>query len=213
MSKGLSGARNTGVRAARGDVVVFLDDDARGDERWLEKILEPFADPAVAGCGGWIVPEWQGERPRWFPQTFLWIMGCSYEGLPATGATIRNPIGANMALRRRVFDLVGGFSAGLGRIGTTPLGCEETELCIRYGVNHSDDRFVMVRESVVFHSVPASRTTWDYFFRRCWSEGLPKLPWRVWSVATRDFQPSGVTSPRRCLESWSRRFSSCAATP
>ncbi len=194
MSKGLSGARNTGVRAARGDVIVFLDDDARGDERWLEKILEPFADPAVVGCGGWSVPEWLGERPRWCPQTFLWIMGCSYEGLPATGATIRNPIGANMALRRRVFDLVGGFSAGLGRIGTIPLGCEETELCIRYGVNHSEDRFVMVRESVVFHSVPASRTTWDYFFRRCWSEGLSKA-----AVASLVGGDAGLSAERRHL--------------
>ena len=174
MSKGLSGARNTGVRAARGEIVVFLDDDAWGEERWLEELLEPFNDPTVAGCGGWIVPEWQGGRPAWFPETFLWIMGCSYDGLPRSGATIRNPIGANMALRRRVFDLVGGFSAGLGRIGAVPLGCEETELCIRYGINHSAERFVMVREAVVFHSVPPSRTSWDYFFHRCWSEGLSK---------------------------------------
>ena len=174
MSKGLSGARNTGVRAARGEIIVFLDDDAWGEERWLEELLEPFNDPTVAGCGGWIVPEWQGGRPPWFPETFLWIMGCSYDGLPRSGATIRNPIGANMALRRRVFDLVGGFSAGLGRIGAVPLGCEETELCIRYGINHSRERFVMVREAVVFHSVPPSRTSWDYFFRRCWSEGLSK---------------------------------------
>ena len=192
MSKGLSGARNTGVVASTGDVLVFLDDDAYGEERWLEKLIEPFEDPLVAGCGGWIVPDWEGPEPRWFPRTFLWILGCSYEGLPANGAAIRNPIGANMALRRGVFTLVGGFSAGLGRIGTTPLGCEETELCIRYGVRRPEDVMVLVRDAVVNHRVPLSRCTWSYFLRRCWSEGLSKA-----CVASLVGHDAGLAAERR----------------
>jgi hypothetical protein len=46
-----------------------------------------------------------------------------------TGASLRNPIGAIMAIRRRLFTSVGGFSSRIGRIGIVPLGCEETELC------------------------------------------------------------------------------------
>lgn len=173
-TKGLSGARNTGVAFSSGDVVVFLDDDAFGEAEWLESLTAPFADSHVCGVGGWVVPEWEVDAPVWFPETFYWVFGCSYAGLPADNAQIRNPIGANMALRRGVFDAVGGFSAGLGRIGNNSLGCEETELCIRYHARFPEDRFVLRRDAVVRHRVPASRLTWHYFWTRCWAEGLSK---------------------------------------
>jgi glycosyltransferase involved in cell wall biosynthesis len=172
--KGLSGARNTGVALAVGDVVAFLDDDAYADQAWLEGLTEPFADPLVAGTGGWILPHWESQAAPWFPESFYWILGCSYLGLPETNATIRNPIGANMAIRRSVFTEVGGFSSGLGRIGLIPLGCEETELCIRYTKRFPDTRIVLTREAVVHHRVPTSRLTWHYFWTRCWAEGLSK---------------------------------------
>ena len=196
MTKGLSGARNSGVVASAGDVLGFLDDDAYGETDWLATLVRPFDDPLVAGSGGWIVPHWEGPEPKWFPRTFLWILGCSYNGLPESGARIRNPIGASMALRRGVFTLVGGFSAGLGRIGTTPLGCEETELCIRYGVRRPDDVFVLVRDSVVHHRVPLSRCTWSYFLRRCWAEGLSKA-----AVASLVGHDAGLAAERRHVAS------------
>lgn len=82
------------------------------ESNWLEKLTIPFADPKVVGVGGWIVPHWPDSVPEWFPQTFYWVLGCSYEGLPETNAPIRNAIGANMAMRRKVFELVGGVCRG-----------------------------------------------------------------------------------------------------
>lgn len=174
LSPGLSGARNTGVETSSGDVVAFLDDDAYAERDWLEKLVEPLADPAVAGTGGWVLPGWEVGEPPWFPQSFLWTVGCSYAGLPGDGATVRNPIGANMAVRREVFQSVGGFSAGIGRTRHAPLGCEETELCARYNARHPGRRFVIARQAVVHHRVPQSRLSWRYFAARCWAEGLSK---------------------------------------
>lgn len=172
--KGLSGARNTGVAIARSEIVVFLDDDAYAEPRWLENLVRPFEDQHVAGVGGWIIPHWPVDEPAWYPETFLWVLGCSYAGLPPDRSHIRNPIGSNMALRKDVIDRVGGFSSGLGRISDAPLGGEETELCIRYGARYSDEYFVLARDAVVHHRVPRSRLTLHYFWRRCWSEGLSK---------------------------------------
>ncbi len=172
--KGLSGARNTGVLASSSDVILFLDDDAYADTAWIEATLRALEDPSVVGVGSWIEPNWEGGEPNFFPESFRWVMGCSYSGLPPAGGMIRNPIGAGMALRREVFTQVGGFSAGLGRIGTTPLGCEETELAIRYSQHRPDARFVHAPDAVVHHFVPRARLSWSYFLRRCWSEGLSK---------------------------------------
>lgn len=191
-TKGLSGARNTGVVVSSGDVVMFLDDDASADSHWIEEMMAPFVNPDVAGVGGWIVPHWETSEPSWFPPTFYWILGCSYEGLPLSNEPIRNPIGASMAIRRRVFTLVGGFTSGLGRIGVVPLGCEETELCIRYTKEVPSEFFVMQREAVVHHRVPASRLTWHYFWTRCWAEGLSKA-----AVSSLVGSSSGLAAERR----------------
>jgi glycosyltransferase involved in cell wall biosynthesis len=172
-TQGLSGARNTGVAAVTSDTVAFMDDDAVADPEWLAHLIAPLRDETVVGSGGWINPCWH-TPPTWFPDEFRWVVGCSYPGLPASNGRVRNPIGANMAVRRHVFARVGGFSSGLGRVGRTPLGCEETELCIRYTAQYPDERFVMAREAVVHHLVPAWRLTWHYFLTRCWAEGISK---------------------------------------
>jgi len=172
--------------------VAFLDDDAFGEPEWLERLTSPMSDPQVAGSGGWILPEWESGAAAWFPRTFYWILGCSYTGLPDDGATIRNPIGASMAMRRDVFNAVGGFTSGIGRIGKIPLGCEETELCIRYTAKVPDRHFVLARSSVVHHRVPASRLTWHYFWTRCWAEGVSKA-----AVASLVGAQSGLASERR----------------
>lgn len=192
--KGLSGARNTGIVHSSGDIVAFLDDDAYADPGWLAALLAPFKDDDVAGVGGWIVPEWTTDVATWFPRTYYWILGCSYDGLPASGATVRNPIGASMALRRSVFDAVGGFTHGIGRIGKVPLGCEETELCIRYTARRPDQRFVLTHDAVVHHLVPASRLRWHYFWTRCWAEGLSKA-----AVSSLVGARSGLASEREHL--------------
>jgi GT2 family glycosyltransferase len=190
--KGLSGARNTGVAISSGDAIAFLDDDAYAEPEWLERLTRPLSDSKVAGVGGWILPDWESGSAPWFPETFYWILGCSYAGLPKDSEAIRNPIGASMAIRRRVFVSVGGFTSGIGRVGSTPLGCEETELCIRYTEQFAGERFVLARSSVVHHLVPASRLTWKYFRTRCWAEGISKA-----AVSTLVGSGSGLSSERR----------------
>jgi len=173
-TRGLSGARNTGVRAATGDVVAFLDDDAAAGPDWVARMLQAYADEHVVGVGGHVVPAWQAPRPAWFPDEFLWVVGCSYRGLPTERAEIRNPIGANMSFRRTVFAGVGGFDEAMGRLGKDAAGCEETEFAIRARAADPSARIVLEPSAACRHNVSPDRVTRQYFRRRCRAEGRSK---------------------------------------
>lgn len=174
-TKGLSGARNTGVSVAKCEIVLFLDDDAVAEHEWVRYMAEPFAHKEVVGVGGLSVPRWDsGDRPTWFPEEFLWVVGCSYVGLPGDGATIRNPIGSSMGFRRASMIACGGFSSGLGRIGSKPLGGEETELSMRVKDPTMHQRVVLCRRAIVNHRVTMERHRIAYFVRRCYWEGVSK---------------------------------------
>jgi GT2 family glycosyltransferase len=174
-ARGLSGARNSGIEAAVGSIIGFLDDDARATENWLATLLEPLADASVAAVGGSARPVWpQGVEPRQLGPELYWIVGCSYRGLPTDTADVRNVIGCSMAFRRESLVHLGGFDEGIGRIGSLGLGCEETELCIRLTADDPSARIVFVPASVVHHSVSADRVRWHYIAHRSFLEGVSK---------------------------------------
>jgi GT2 family glycosyltransferase len=172
--QGLSGARNTGIARATSEWVAFLDDDATAAPDWLERMSAHCYAPDVLGVGGATDPWWLDARPHWFPEEFLWVVGCSYRGLPETTTPVRNLFGGNMLIRRALFDAVGGFQTGIGRDRHLLKGCEETEFCIR--ANQAMPRGVFLYEprARILHRVPATRTRWNYFLTRCYSEGLSK---------------------------------------
>ncbi|ARC55647.1 Putative mycofactocin biosynthesis glycosyltransferase MftF [Frondihabitans sp. 762G35] len=174
-TQGLSGARNTGVGHATSEIVAFLDDDATADADWLTWMLDSFSDPNVAGVGGHAEPVWPDAKgPALYADELLWIVGCSYRGLPTEHADVRNVIGCTMAFRRAAIVTAGGFSTAVGRVGNIPLGGEETELCITIRQADPAARICYEPMSLVNHRVSADRATWRYLSRRSFYEGVSK---------------------------------------
>jgi hypothetical protein len=191
-AKGLSGGRNTGISVACGDVIAFLDDDAVADPDWLKYLRDCYADPAVLAVGGRTLPNWQTRRPNWFPQEFDWTVGCTYLGMPQSRAAVRNIMGGNASYRRELFEQVGGFRISIGRaVGKRPMGCEETELCIRIRQFRPEAVLLFESQAVIHHLVPANRCRFSYFTSRCYAEGLSKAAVAA-SVGAKD----GLSSER-----------------
>jgi glucosyl-dolichyl phosphate glucuronosyltransferase len=171
---GLSHARNGGLREARSDIVAFVDDDVTVKDAWLSSLMEAFeTDGDVLGVGGPIEPRWGAER-RWLCDELLWVVGCTYGGHRQDAGPIRNPIGANMAFRRRQLLALGGFAAGFGKRGRTLGTCEETELSLRLERSEGRGHIRYVPAARVRHYVPPARISWRLLVRRSVSEGLSK---------------------------------------
>jgi glucosyl-dolichyl phosphate glucuronosyltransferase len=194
--RGLSGGKNTGAARAGGDVVAYLDDDAVADRDWLALFAAGYDDEKVMGVGGRTLSLWPGSptareihadqaallrehtevgrRPRWFPEEFDWTVGATYKGMVA--GPVRNVLGGNASFRREAFEITGGFHTGIGRTHhkNRPLGCEETEFCIRLGQRSPGAVMLFEDRAVIWHRVPAERARFRYFRTRCFAEGLSK---------------------------------------
>jgi len=196
--KGLSGARNSGIALAQGALIAFLDDDAIAEPDWLERLGRCCHDPQVLGAGGIVEPLWLGKHPKWFPQEFYWVVGCTYQKPPDTPTAVRNPYGGCICIRREVFEEVGGFRNGIGRVGIHPMGGEETELCIRAAQHWPDKVFLCEPLARIHHRISSYRASWRYFQSRCYSEGLSKALIAKY-VGTRDSLASECSYTLRVL--------------
>jgi glucosyl-dolichyl phosphate glucuronosyltransferase len=152
----LGSARNTAAEFASGEVLAFLDDDAAAEADWLERLIEPYGDDNVGAVGGAPLPVFELQRPRWFPHEFDWVFGCAYKGLPPARAPLAHLIGANMSIRRSILQEIGGFHSD---------DHDDMDMCHRVAFAHYKVLYEPL--AVVRHFVPADRTTWRYFWRRC----------------------------------------------
>jgi glycosyltransferase involved in cell wall biosynthesis len=153
--QGLSHARNAGIAAARGRIITFTDDDVRAKPTWIEAIVRAFDEAAdVAFVGGKVLPDWPCVPPAWLTRDHWGPLALADYGDRPIRVSPDHPIclvGANLSVRREVFDRVGLFDAGLQRVRDGIGSCEDHDFqlrCLRGGVQGLYDPRIVIHADV-----------------------------------------------------------------
>ena len=170
--QGLSHARNRGIGEARGEVLVYVDDDATVNREYLRTYADFFHHhPQAWAAGGPILPVYETAEPAWFSHyTKALITGYLYEGdTPHPFRHGKYPGGGNAAYRREVFDRTGPFNPALGRKGNSLAGAEEKEIFDK--MTQAGMAFHYLPTAILYHIIPAAKLTQEYFNRLTCSIG------------------------------------------
>src|SRR4051812_36059546 len=147
--RGLSVARNTGLRTARGDLVAYTDDDALPDPTWIAELVSVIGEDGtgVVGCvtGRVVAAETTTSEQQWFEDygdfdkgsdRIVWSMGPPPESLPGIPGP-HSPFfpytagemgtGNNMLFRTAGLRVLGGFDEALGT-GSPARGGEDLDI-------------------------------------------------------------------------------------
>ncbi len=161
--QGLDYARNRAIAEARGDVILFADDDILARPDWLAQIYAPFAGESadrIGALGGEVVPVFPDGLPPWVAE---WHAPLAFRADAGPLPSRHSPMGANLAIPRAVFARVGGFHTALDRAAGNYFSGGDSEMIRRIRAAGLEIWFAPA--AAVRHQMPASRTTFRYAAR------------------------------------------------
>lgn len=172
--QGLSHARNRGIESSAGEYIAIIDDDETIVPEYVESYISFFDRNIAHVAGGPVIPKYDTRRPGWMSKYTEQMIANPIR----LGRRLRPfphgvvPAGGNMAFRREIFSLHGGFDPMLGRNGEALTGGEETEMFSR--LRAIGERPYYVPGAVIYHHVPGSKLTEEYFRKLSFGVGRSK---------------------------------------
>jgi len=176
---GLLSGRHKGALKAKGDILVFIDDDIIADAGWLNAIVRTFEDPTVHLVGGPSLPKYETAPPEWLE--IFWfrngaVSTCGSLSLQDQGSKIIevDPTwvwGLNFAIRKSTLFETGGFHPdSIPKHLQRFQGDGETGLSLK--IRQRGLKAVYQPEALVYHQIPAQRLTIEYFEDRMFFQGV-----------------------------------------
>lgn len=172
--QGLDFARNRAVAEARGEIIVFGDDDILVEPDWLAQITVPLlADAAarrIGAVGGEVVPEFPDGLPEWVRE---WHAPLAFRPDVGPLDAKHSPMGANLAFPRWVFERLGLFHTALDRAAGNYFSGGDSEMIRR--VRAAGLEVWFAPGAAVRHQMPASRTTFRYAARHAFDSARSRV--------------------------------------
>ena len=171
--QGLSYSRNRGIRESRGELLVYVDDDARVFPDYLKAYHDFFEKyPAESVAGGPIIPHYEVNPPKWISHyTEVLLTAYLYKGektIPFKHG--RFPGGGNACYRTEVFKKYGLFNTELGRKGKSLISAEEKDFFARLFAEKK--KVWYVPEAGIYHYIPEQKLTEAHFKKLTYSIGI-----------------------------------------
>ena len=161
-------ALNRSIAEAKGEFILFTDDDALVEPNWLSEVLAKFQSSNVDMVFGRVFPWWETQPPKWYGD----ILAANFALLDygtepfVANSMQRSPFGVNYAFRKSVFDEIGLYKTDLGPRGGQGFGGEDDEIFRRMILNKKT--VVYHPAAVVHHYVPQLRCDKSYHRMRAW---------------------------------------------
>ena len=171
--QGLDHARNRALAEARGEIVVFGDDDILVQPDWLAQIVVPLlADPArrIGAVGGEVIPVFPDGLPAWVRE---WHAPLAFRPDAGPLAANHSPMGANLAFPKWVFEKLGPFHTELDRAAGNYFSGGDSEMIRRVRAAGLEVWFAPA--AAVRHQMPASRTTFRYAARHAFDSARSRV--------------------------------------
>ena len=171
-NQGLSHARNRGIKESKGDLLVYVDDDALVNPEYLQTYSDFFAShPEADAAGGPIIPQYETEEPSWMSHyTKSLLTGYKYNGDTVKEFALNDyPGGGNAAYRASVFEQVGLFNVELGRKGASLEASEEKDIFQK--MRALGMKIYYLPTAILYHLIPETKLGEDYFNRLTYSIG------------------------------------------
>lgn len=171
--QGLDHARNRAVAEARGEILVFGDDDILVDPDWLAALVAPLVGDRsgrIGAVGGEVIPVFPDGLPPWVEE---WHAPLAFRRDAGPLPPQQSPMGASLAFPKWVFDRHGLFSTTLDRQGKALFSGGETEFLRRLRAAGLEVWFAPAARAL--HQMPASRTTFRYAARHAFDSARSRV--------------------------------------
>lgn len=172
--QGKNNALNRAIDIARGEILVFIDDDVTPAPKWLDEIIRSCEEwPEHHIFGGKVLPKFPADTPDWVMSGDFAPFVFAIHDLPQNEGPYQDdatPSGPNCWIRKRLFDNNVRYDGNIGPKGTGRVSGSELEFFTRMKTQGIEPVYIPAAE--VQHNIQKFQTTIKYLLKRSYASGM-----------------------------------------